>query len=63
MKNLLKNITLRLNLINEKNSLIGLDIWEQNQAKKTRKQSWQKNECSGIKGTFIDKEGNITFKI
>ncbi len=28
-----------------------------------RKFDWAKNECSGIKGTFIDKEGNITFKI
>jgi len=63
MKNLLKQACQRLNSIQEKIALIDLDHWEQEQARNNQKWAHIKNECSGIKGTYIDSEGNVTFCI
>ena len=63
MKNLLKKACQRLNLVQERIALIDLDHWEQEQAKNDQKWSHIKNEESGIKGTYIDGNGNVTFKI
>jgi hypothetical protein len=63
MKNLLKKVSMRLNLTQEKIALLDLDLWEQKQEKEEQRWRHIKNECSGIKGTYLDKKGNVIFKI
>jgi len=62
MKNLLKRRIKELNNVIIDNAF-NLKKHQQDEDNLDRKFNWLKNEIPEIKGTFIDKDGNVTFKM